>query len=294
MAKTIEGAYKVEQSKKVCVRQKKVKLLPGDDAQYIAKIGGSLKNGVTNRGLDPEEERMYLPTLIGSDPNKADWSTATENYWKNISVDVPDNEEGLELEVGFKYKTEEDAATAKGGIPINIPNYVLWRYCLVYSKVANSIEDVDKSPNIRFYLFDKAKEQKQKINLTAAKQKAYAKYLEIVGDIETITTILLVMEVGKGVIMSKEDKLIALDSLVSSRPIDFLKVANDKNLQTKALIEKCLTRKFLTIIPNTDTYQRGDEVVAYNKLDLITKLESPEGQALRSILEASLKNLQTK
>jgi hypothetical protein len=294
MAKTIEGTYKVEQSKKVCVRQKKLDLLPGDDAQYIAKIGSSLRNGVTNRGLDPEEERMYLPTLIGSDPNKADWSTATDSYWKNISVDIPDNEEGLELEVGFKYKTEEDAATAKDGFPINLPNYILWRYCLVYSKVANTIEDVDKSPNIRFYLFDKAKEQKQKINLTAAKQKAYAKYLEIVGDIETITTILLVMEIGNGIVMSKEDKLIALDSIVSSRPIEFLKVANDKNLQTKALIEKCLTRKFLTIIPNTDTYQRGDEVVAYNKLDLITKLESPEGQALRSILEASLKNLQTK
>lgn len=294
MTNSQQGLYPHSVSKTVCVRRKKVDLLPGDDSVYLNKIGGSLRNGVTNRGLDPEEERLYLPSLIGSDPQKPDWAIATENYWKNISVEVPDKENGLELEVGFKYRTEEDKKLGKDGVPINAADYVLWRYCLVYSKVANSIDEKDKSPKIVFYLFDKAIEKEQKLNNVKAKKEAYAKYLEISDDIELITNILLVMEVSRDIPLKKSDKLIALDSIVSERPTEFLKVISDKNLLTKAFIEKCLDKKFLSIVPNTQTYMRGDEVVAYNKLDLITKLQSPEGEGLKTLLEASIKNLTTK
>lgn len=284
--------YPIKKSHIICVRRKKIDRLPGDDAVYTAKIGSSLRHGVQNRGLDAEEERKYLPTLIGSDPLKSDWAVATENYWKNISVNVPDTEMGLQLEVGFMFPTQEDADQYKNGVPINIPDYVLHRYCLVYRKVANSIEDVDKSPQIVFYLHDINKDLKQKVDVTKQKQKAYAEYLKIVDDEDTVNLVLLVLEVNKlGIKMEKDDKMIALQSIIEDRPFDFLKVVLDEDLKIKAFIKRCLSKKLLTNIPNTSIYSKGDDVIANSLEQLIALFKSPEGEPIVTHLKANLKNL---
>ena len=282
---------KFEKSQKIYVRRKVSKRLPGDDAEYIEKIGSSLRNGVINRGLEPAEEVLYLPTLVGSDPSKADWAKATEDYWKNISVNVPDTDAGLELEVGFKFKNEEDMKANINGTPINIPNYVLYKYCLVYSKVANSIDLIGKSPNIRFYLHSLEAEQKTKLSEIQISQKAFKAYLKILDDKILINNVLLLMNVGKNVSMKDEDKAIALHSIVKDRPNEFLKVLEDPYIELKSLIQTAVASKVLTLSPNTEIYMRGDEIVARNTMELISYLNSQEGQNLKTILETQLKQL---
>src|SRR6266403_4273174 len=134
------------------------------------KVGASIKNNDVCRGLSFDEEETYLPMLIGVQPKNDNWQKVTTDYWNNISKLIP--KDGIELEVGFNYKDKEskDGQPAtkevdnafKGesakeedkwqfGFPINVVDYVLWRYCLVYSHVANKKEVTSKSHNIRFY-----------------------------------------------------------------------------------------------------------------------------------------------
>ena len=143
----------IEKSKIVYIRRKAITLLPGQEQGDLKKkIGSYFKDGTTARALSPEQEAKYLPSLIGSDPNKQDWAVKTDLYWKNIAVPIPHGV-GLKLEIGVKYENETDAAAKKNGLPINVANWILYQHCKKYNKVANSIEEVGKSPNIEFYIF---------------------------------------------------------------------------------------------------------------------------------------------
>jgi len=110
--------YKFENSEKVSIRRKPLSLLPGDDADAVKmKIGSSFKHGSVLRGVTPQEEAVYLPELIGSDPLKQDWAIKTKEYWQNISVEIPAGN-GKELEIGFKYPTKEKVQTIGGFLVI--------------------------------------------------------------------------------------------------------------------------------------------------------------------------------
>ena len=87
-------------------------------------------------------------------------------FYANISIQVPNNETGRELEVGFRYDSLpqhllkdgevllKEQEKFKYGMPLNIQDYFIYRYALVYRFVANSTEDLYNTPNIKFCLID--------------------------------------------------------------------------------------------------------------------------------------------
>lgn len=285
----VEWPYLV--SDVVFIRRKKVRLLPGDDGNEIkTKIGGSISNSGVLRAFDAATEAKYLPYIISSDPSKTDWAKETEAYWKNISVDVPDGI-GKKLEKGFKFKTEEDAKANVNGFPINVADYVLFRYCQVYSRVANTINDIYKSPKIRFYLHDEKIELTNKLSQAELERKAMGKYLEIYNDSIKVDAVLSVLKVGVGLRLSPEQKVLALSEAFKANTEDFLTVASDEELMTKSLIEKAIIAGHLRVIPNTHTYLMGDNVIANSREELVVKLNDENNKALKTQLEALIKNL---
>jgi len=288
---TLDKEYPYYSSAKVWIRRKELKLLPGDDGEDVkVKIGSSWKNNSVLRAFNAEAEAKYLPIIIGSDPSKQDWAKATEDYWKSLSVEVP-SDPGLELEIGFKYKTEEDAKADKDGIPLNPANYVLYRYCLVYSRVANSIEEINNSPKIRFYIYDEALEITIKTTAAETKRKAMQKYLELYTDPIAVDAILSVLKVGVGLSLTAEKKALAFTEIFEANPQEFLKVASDNSLLTKALIQKALNKGHIRQIPNTQTYVLGENVIASSLEDLVAKLNDENEKSLRTQIEALIKNL---
>jgi len=283
--------YPYYDSSIVWIRRKELKLLPGDDGSEVkVKIGSSWRNNSVLRAFDAKAEAEYLPIIIGSDPAKQDWAKATEEYWKNISVEVPENP-GLSLEIGFKYQTEEDAKANKKGIPISYANYVLYRYCLVYSRVANSIEEINNSPKIKFYIYDEAIEMTIKTTAVETKRKAMQKYLELYTDPIAVDAILSVLKVGVGLVLTPEKKALAFTEIFEANPQEFLKVASDTSLLTKALIQKALNKGHIRQIPNTQTYVLGENVIANSLEDLVVKLNDENEKSLRTQIEALIKNL---
>ncbi len=196
-----------------------------------------------------------------------------------ISKQVPLN--GIELEVGFNYR---DTATAKEaenaekgenakeeekfkyGFPINVVDYVLYRYCLVYSDVANDMNDMNKSHRIRFYLHSKKEELKNSHNAITLQNKAYAKYLEVLSNRDKVENLLRLLTHDDGTSLyaigqSDTEQDILLQSAMLKKPQLFITYFDDKVLEMKSFISKCIAGQWLKRVPNTETIMYGETTI---------------------------------
>jgi hypothetical protein len=297
----------------VYIRRKEKDLLPGDSSEDSKLIIGSsmTRSGGSAKGISIEEENKYLPDLIDSDPTKQDWKIKVDEYWKNIRVPIPFGS-GKKLEVGFEYKTQEDADNDKEidfevrpGItarilegknavrPINVADYVLYRYCLIYSRVAKSKDVMYASPNIRFYLFSEEEERRTKVSGLNLYKKAFAKFIEISTDVEKMKDILYAMRIDISSLKTSVDIELTLDTLIKDRPNEFLEIANNKQLAMRSFVEKCITRVLLKRLPHTETILYDTTVIGNTMEEAIAYLTEERNRPVYTTLEARLKGLKT-
>jgi len=236
-------------TKEVWIHRVEEIVLPGyDPADRVLKIGSAFAgNGSRDvlRGLTREEEKKYLPPLLGIPATSEDWERATKDYWASISVSVPP--EGRKLEVGMIGKE-----------PINVEDYILYRYCLVYGRVANTKDDVKKSPQkIKFFLYSKEDEIKKDYNSLQEKRKAFAVAMELSADRKIVRHILWAEKEALGIVnpdsLQDKEQDIKFFDLVERNPKCLVKYKNDSLLKFKAFIMKALSLGFLTKVPNTET-----------------------------------------
>lgn len=240
------------------------------------KIGSQFGTGHdVLRGLDEQEERKFLPHIISANTSSLEWEKATKTYWADISRNVP-ADVGLKLEIGFIYddaeKAKQGAATEietrhKFGKPIRLADYILYRYCLVYGKVANSLAVAGKSPKIMFYIYSKASELNQEHDKLELENMALKAYFEVMGDPEKVDDILVIFSKRANMeklvpsdILQKDtiEKEVLLKRLAIEYSEIFAMIATDKKLSTKSFIERCINAGCLRRVPNTDTIIYGD------------------------------------
>jgi hypothetical protein len=333
----------VTKSLKVHIKHKKIathRVGEGVDMNVILnknKIGSSLRNRSVLRGLSFEEEKIYMPTIIGFPSDAPNFQKACEEYWKDISVVVPPpsdskfSDGGLELEVGFVYSSKEAAekgeaeatseftkfndALEKGkeynmkfdvrskvGKPIELNDFVLWRYCLKYGRVANREQDIKKSRKIDFYMTNPQLELKLKKDTVQLRKDAYLAFAKISASPEKSANLFYVLEKErKEYVMKTQVELNAneptdvellLEHVATKKPATFLKAAKDKNIEMRAFIARCIETGHLRRVPNTDRIIYGDnEVIGSSTNDAIAFLMSekePRNQQVRQELEAKL------
>lgn len=275
-----------------------VKVIPGsnqalvagqDTDESIKKIGASFRYQDTLRGLTSDEEKRFLSQILGIDATNPNWGKQTKDYWANISKPVP-AEEGLKLEIGLIYTNiddyNEDLRAPKDlngviinakGHPINLNDYIIWRYCLLYSECANDIEDVYKSPKIKFYIYSKDKEIFVKKVSFDNRQKANKLFYERISELDWVAFMLRVSismdvrtdkkySVADVMSMSDEEKVVTLEEYLTLNPVRFIELAQDKNLEMKSFIELCISSNKLQRIPNTNTITK-DGTILGNTLD---------------------------
>jgi len=261
----------VTRSKKITIEQVKLSKpsrgTADDPRDYKKKIGSSMTNNAPTMGLNDAEQRELLANIIGTSPTHQNWNKEVKEYYNNISVEVP--YEGMELEIGFTYDDQQAANNKDKGrrTPINISDYVLYRYCLVYSKVANNYEDINKSANISFYISDKALEEDREYDYTKDTNLAMSLYLQLLGDETDMDNVLTVYHYGVEE-MSLKVKTLELQKLSKSKgrtddPTNahvnkFIGICKDKTLKHKAYIQRCINHGILKRIDNTDTIIYGD------------------------------------
>jgi hypothetical protein len=298
------------------------------DFSYPRKIGSSV-NAVKAITVLGAELRVLMPSILGIDPatqGSLDWEKAVQKYWNGLSVDVYVG--GYPLETGFRFDIHDQSKTAniarlketnKGldlsteellgkyvmdsvpenekylyGMPINVANYLLWRYCLNYRDVANS-PDVKKGSRVRFYIHDEnAFLAKRKSNF-ATMQKAASLYIAMLPD--TKKKLDIIWANGKSTKgMDSQDVDMYLDTLSRSQPERFIELANDSNLILRARIERYIAASILRRIDNTGIIvdAKDSSVVIGNSMeDAITYFvtESPVNKENISRFEITYKSM---
>ncbi len=264
--------------------------LPGEDESILSQnIGSSFKGSAICRGLNPIEEDKYLPGIIGYSPQDGGYAKQKELFWRNISKKVTGL--GVELEVGFIYPSDEayakgkkeeeeqanliELANALGkrheeifdvrssvGEPIEVNDYVLWRYLLVYGDCANNPEDRYKSTRIRLFIIDEKKQLVRKVANIKDKRKAMAVLLSLEEDTSKRKAVVSLMKdrliaAKKGYSTPAEFE-IALDFLVETHPTEFISTANDTGLLKKYFVQQAIDAKLLRRVPNTNIIIYGD------------------------------------
>ena len=268
-------------------------------------IGASYSSGNqdTLRGLDFEEEKRLLPKILGIDPSsQMEWIKATKNYWANIRKLVPTGI-GLKLEIGFTYPNKDIAEDAEAryakerdirikaaaGTPIKLEDYILYRYCLVYGRVANDIEEIDKSNKIWFYIFSKAKETQENYEKLNLRRSAYEAYLGILTDKTKKVNIAILFNEPNAEKLNDHDLDILLDGFARTHPNKFLRIAKDAKTGLRALIERAIEKQKLTRLANTDLIFLGDVQIGQNVDEAVKYFDSPSHSKELANLKSQVK-----
>lgn len=307
------------QSKEVIIKRRaKMAVLQGADPEDTREfIGSSFKGYSVNRGLTKVEERRWLPSMLGLDLEGREWEKGSEEYWNNIRREVPPNGKddlgGLKLEIGLlyendgtmsakeKYLRDLDALRNIDGViinpagePINLTDYILWRYCLVYVDVANDISLVNNSPKIRFYMFTKEKQISDKKSVIDKRRAANQLYNQNISDRNWVLHMLYTLVPGdkdariqlKDISnLDPEEQDVMLYEYLEKDSAKFMDIGKDKNLAMRSLIELAVATGRMHRIPNTATIIYDGATIGNTTEEVVSFLNNPKlgGEIVRAL-----------
>lgn len=271
------------------------------------KIGSAI-NSVNRMKTNMDEIDVYMPHLLGVNRNDPKYNEKVDLWFNNISAVVPETGltlevgfiyrdsnskrtiEDIEDDIYKKFNAakksnpkERDAAIDlrdneiinlerskyKYGTPINMGDYLLWRYCLVYSDVANDIALINKSGGIRFYIYDAQREKhKEKIQFEI-RNKATTLYVKLLEMPDKVDNMLWADKGGNVNVTKLEfmDKCTMLENLAKANPADFIKLYSDVNLEVKALLERMIHYGIIKRLPGTSVVVDDNNDVIGNNME---------------------------
>lgn len=160
----------------------------------------------------------------------------------------------LAFEVRDKAIVNLETIKYKHGFPTSIADYIVWRYSIVYRDVANDIALINKHGGIRFYIYD-AEQEKYKEELQFNTRKAAnILHVKLYDEPEKATNILwnYMGENTNVSTMSERDIHGAIETLAKASPNELVKLYHDKNLVTKATIERLIHYGILKRLAGTN------------------------------------------
>ncbi len=149
----------------------KFSILPSEPAakfirdEVTKKIGSTWKRGTRDilRAIEGVEESYYLPDLMGIRVDSEQWNGKSREFWANFNIEIPNDETGIILEIGFK---EVEPFEFKGKLtntkPINIDDYLKYNHALQHKDVASSPEQLDNMFIYTFQMIDEGIEAEKK------------------------------------------------------------------------------------------------------------------------------------
>lgn len=254
---------------------------------------GTSKNAVSQMISHPTLCDVILPNLIGMNRNSQEWEREKTDYISNLLIRVPISGYRLNLQHSFdrndmlkkdnidKYikdyklydpvKKEEEYSEEKlyGHIITNVApidlhmyfrfvdskDYLFWVYATLSSQVANTAEDVEKSTNIRFFLFDEKIADKVEADLIGSKIKTVNKISGIKsGEDKTsiidMALVLDLVEFEELLEMSDTDKIeycfAKLYAMANEYPTQVMAIAEDKDIKLKGFVRKAISKNLIS------------------------------------------------
>ena len=285
-----------------------------------------------------EEMRVLLPTVVGVSPIDSSWQERITTYLNDFLLEIPvhglefdtsyvldlgnpalksnideligklkkadkiKNETGSELEaiVLKRIKELNETELYKYVTFVNIPDYISWRYCLLSSKVANKVEDINKSVNIQFYLTSDSERKALKAARTKLRTDALKKYTELINNPNSALIDNVVVSTGsvgdysEFMAMTADDKQSVLLELIDSDPQKFISIVDDKHLEMKAKITIYLWMNIIRQLPNSSTIvdaSNPENVIGNNINDAISYFSNDNNKGIVAEWNAKYRSL---
>lgn len=299
-------------------------------------IGSSIRSSRTLAANKAEVE-AYFPNLIGLAPNNENFVFRVKAYLNNISVPVDELGKTLDISFRYNkkrdylmFKAKEDkieeifasvsrqdtvaleealetkiedinlleSEKHKYGTPINVPDYIIYRHCLLYKDVAKDTALINSNSNVRFYFKDNKREAELQAKLRFEMNNAKTNYVKIIGNDELFNAVFTQycvsnnIPVTVGSSMSDIDKQTYLDKYSIQEPVKFNKICNDKDLVIKAFIENLIARGELnraTHNQNITTFE--GEFIGANVKEAVAWFKNPANNAKVDAWKNKLKHI---
>ena len=292
-------------SRKVVIRLvPKFSILPSDaGAQFIRdevtkKIGSTWKKGTRDiiRGLSPLEEKHYMPTLSGIRFDSEQWNEKVRNYWAEFIIEVPNNDKGVELEVGFKEELTGIYPNTNA-VPINLDDYIKWKFASQHKEVASTEADLDNMFIYTYQMVDKGLEFKKSEQAYTARKRADVLFAQLTNpaDKKELSKVDWILEIhggdqGNGINitgLTQVQKEMELEKTKDRNPSKFIEICSDKHLATKAQIRKAVGLGIL--IQAGNSYMLDNKVIGSSLQEAIAFLENANNQKDKMIIIEKLK-----
>lgn len=299
--------------------------LPGTDPNArIYKIGASIDSRTRKnlKGVDGIVESKFMPSIIGTNVNDNSFQEKINEYWGNIGVLIPADEDFLKEEVrgkiikidltvtGAALATKVEAETdiekkvnmIKEGIEgdlitiayDHVPDFILLCYALKYSKVAKDFTLLDRSPKIHFYIYNKSASVKAKLTTIQLRNKAITEFAKLAENEEKVNQLLVIFNKLPNEYDTFDDKLIELDSVYNLNIANmqkFVDAMEDTDLALKYLITYAVKKGKLHNPPNTDAYYYNQVMLGGSMYDAVLYLKNEDNTDARLIKETLIKEI---
>tara|TARA_B100000768_G_scaffold180389_1_gene200216 strand:+ start:11950 stop:12759 length:810 start_codon:yes stop_codon:yes gene_type:complete len=266
-------------SKKVFLRRKEINNhLPKEVlAEAVTKLSSVFVNRQPLKGFSPSDEKKYLNGILDVSPDHVDWPKHTKEFWANLTVPVGFT--GVELEVG----------SHENGEPISIMDYIKYNFAIKHPHVGTTEAKMNEIGG-RFYIQDTSRDELKRFNEIQFKKDADKEYIKVSSDLKNMKRILRLL--GEHInpdTLSHEQVENALYDLKTANPKQFLKVAQDKHLESKAEIDEMIEAGVLRKIGNQVIFI--DEILGDTIDDTVIYLKNKKNSGKLTTLRAKLKEV---
>lgn len=300
--------------------------LPGSDpADRTYKIGSSLNvmSKKCLKGVDGELEKRIMPIIIGVGATEPNFQREVDEYWNNMGVIIPSDEEAgkeedkgkvlnlvfnvrgtllkenIEKEITIESKFASISAGIIDGV-IDIENtdmyfdFIFLGFCLKNKEVANDVDLMWYSPKIKYYIFNKAITTTKKYNIIELKDKARPLFSELKHDDLKLNAMLMMFNLLPSAYTTTMDKVVALDEVYDKTAESlnaFISFAKDHDLELKYLIKLAVKKNKITNHSGTEAYYYNNILLGKTLQEtvLFLKDDHPENQNIRKALEREVK-----
>lgn len=297
-AKYLGQDVRIGSRKVKVIHYPKSNMLPKDKAaqqirdEVVQKISPGWKKGTrdVNRGLTREEELIYLPTLIGVKADSNDWENKVKLFWFDFSVVVPSK--GVEIEAGFKLKKGSDNQAE----PIDVLGYISYNVAIGHSKVAKEGDDnpavydfkiIDMAKQAiddesRFAALELAERAYHKLSQESEKVESYKKIIDYILELKGGPDFKGMNVYG----LTELQKKMELKKFVDKYPTQFRELANDKQLETKALLRRAV--KFGRVLHEGTSYIYNGKLIGNSDVAAVAWLDDPNNNDDKTFIISAL------
>lgn len=257
--------------------------------QYLSNIQFVVNNeSVTlNTSFIYEHKSDYLEIQRKEDAINAEYDKVDRANTAAIKEALKKRIEDLNALEGTKYQY---------GRPENLEEYLMYRHCLLYRDVAKDMALINEDTTLRFYIKDEAKEAARQKKLVDEKKKAMKNFVELCGTDAKFEAVFIQVALINNLILSeaiikqKDEKESILMNFVNESPDRFNRMITDKNITTKAFIEKLIMRGELVRSEYNQQISTVDGTfIGANMNAAVAYFNNPENGAVKTAYENKLK-----